>query len=84
MELQTTSYTLCFSLIEEEEVTFTIQNKHEKITVRYNKNNDDFSFDDQKELAEAIRENQFQLKKIIHSALKGKPTPGQSIDFAFI
>jgi ribonuclease HI len=84
MELKTTTYRLRFSLIEEEEVTFTIQNKHEKITVKYNKNNDDFSFDGQKELVQAIRENQLQMKKIIHSALKGKPTAGQSIDFAFI
>ena len=82
--MELADYTLTISSIDEAQVIFTLQNKRGQISVRYNRKKGNFSFDDQNELSEAIRENQLQVKKIIHSALKGKRTPGQTIHFSFI
>jgi len=83
-EMELANYILSFSWMDEEQASFTVQNNREKISVRYNRKNGNFSFDNHNELSETIRENQFQLKKIINSALKGKETPGQPIHFSFI
>ncbi len=82
--MKTNNYTLTFTLINKDQIKFIVKNKHERVLVRYNKKNEKFSFDNQNELHEIIQENYLQLKKIIHSAIKGKLTPGQSIHFAFI
>lgn len=78
------TYALTFSLINEYNIEFTIKNKQEQTSLKYNRINEIFYFDKQNELSKTILENQFQLKKIIHSALKGKPGTGQTIHFAFI
>ncbi|MBN2518996.1 MAG: reverse transcriptase-like protein [Bacteroidales bacterium] len=82
--MKTNNYILKFTLIYEDQINFTVTNKQEKVSVNYNMKNVNLSFDNQNELSEIIQENQLQLKKILHSALKGKLTPGQFIHFAFI
>jgi ribonuclease HI len=82
--MELANYILSFSWIDEEQASFMVQDDRKKISVRYNRLNGHFSFDDHNELSETILENQFQLKKIIHSALKGKQPDGRTIQFSFI
>lgn len=84
MEAGKTKYTLTFSVIKETQVNFTVQDQLTRIEARYNKSRGEFYFDTHNELSKELVQNQLQLKKIIHSALKGKGGSHQPVNFAFI
>jgi len=77
-------YKLIFSLIIKNTISFTVVNKREEVSVIYNKDNDKFTYNNQNELSKIINDNKLQLKKILHSALKGKQITNHPIHFGFI
>ncbi len=83
-KVQNQIHTLTFTSICNEHISFRLKNKSENIFIKYDRNKEIFSCPIQNELSGLIKENVIQLKKIIHSALKGRTVPGQTICFAFI
>ncbi len=70
--------------IDDRHIAFDVSDESESIGVKYDKASAHFSFDDQNGLSEILTNHQFQLQKVIKSALQGKPFPGQQIQCVFI
>lgn len=66
------------------QVTFEVSDESGSIRVQYHTEECLFTCEPYNNLAEVIINNQFQLQKVIKSALKGEPKPGQIVRCVFI
>ncbi len=78
------NYILTFCLLDKEQVVFSLADGPEEFFIRYDKRDEDFYYDDHTVIAGILVRNQFQLKKIIRSALKGQPAPGDRVNCVLI
>jgi ribonuclease HI len=75
---------LTFLSLDDGSIAFELSGASERILLTYNLTDARFSFDGHHPLSEVLIRNQFQLAKIVKSALKGKPVPGRRIQCLFI
>jgi ribonuclease HI len=75
---------LTFHSVEGADIGFEVSDHIRKVMVYYNREDMHFSFEGDNHLSEVLSRNQFQLEKVVKSALKGKPFPGRQIQCLFI
>jgi ribonuclease HI len=75
---------LTFHSVEGVDIGFDISDHIRCVLVNYNRENMHFSFEGDNHLSEILSKNQFQLEKVVKSALKGNPIEGQQIQCLFI
>lgn len=70
--------------IENSNITFEVSDESGNTRVHYRQEEGLFTFEPHNSLSAVLINNQFQLQKVIRSALKGEPTPGQVVKCVFI
>lgn len=70
--------------VEDENIIFDVSDESGSTRVQYHTEEGLFNFEPYNNLSEVLVNNQFQLQKVIKSALKGGPKPGQVVRCVFI
>lgn len=75
---------LNIKFVEDRKIGCRVTNETEDVYLEYLQGKRAMSFHKENHLSSVVRKNQFQFEKVISSAIKGKITPGQSINCVFI
>ncbi|MBN2813265.1 MAG: hypothetical protein JXQ80_04255, partial [Bacteroidales bacterium] len=70
--------------VENSSITFDVSDASGNTRVHYRQVENLFAFEPHNSLSAVLINNQFQLQKVIRSALKGEPKPGQVVRCVFI